>query len=271
MYRSTVTFEKGSILRKEMLTDLYEYPRIAIETRYASYTDGILYGLEWRADPEKPGSHLITPGALKFQGELYFLADFIDVEAEFPDLEIDGKYRLFFVKQQEERVIDARTVYPLKLEAVQSAGLAEARQNGYYYAYIECAADKTFLLIDDPKELYGLLAADDGYAYRFSCRAVRKIKEILEEKKDKHPLDYRLLQDIYENRGVSVSLVNLYLKEAGIGHMEEDSANPLELLKQFTEVCGTLQLSVNNVVKIPEAPAGQERTSQVVVHATGQL
>lgn len=271
MYRSTVAFEKGSILRKEMLTDLYEYPRIAVESYYASYTDGILYGLEWRDNQEKPGSHLITPGALKFQGELYFMADCIDVEAAFSDLEIDGKYRLFFMRQPEEREIDARTVYPLKLEAVQSAGLAEARQRGYYYAYIECTVDKTFLMIDDPKELYGLMAAADGYAYRFPGHAVGKIKDILEAKRDKHPLDHQLLRDIYERKGVSVSLVRLYLQEAGIGYTAEDIENPLYLFRKFTEACGMLQFGVNCVTQMPEASVPSEKTSPVVIHETGQL
>lgn len=272
MQRSEMTFEKGSILRKEMLTDLYEYPRIAVESYYASYTDGILYGLEWCDNKNKPGCHMITPGALKFRGEIYFLSRFIDVEESIIEKEVDKKYRLFFIKKREDKEINTRTVYRLELEAVQSSDLENARKNGFYYTYVECNANDEFLVINDEKELYGLFAANDGYTYQLPYYILdKKIRSIIEEKKQKHPLDYQILKELYERKAISVSFVKLYLNEAGVEYRREDLENPVKLLDKFIEACRRLKFEVANVAHYVENASIQEKVNSTIIHEGGSL
>ena len=42
MQRKTLNFVPGEILTREMLQDLYDYPRNAVENYYSAYSDGIL-------------------------------------------------------------------------------------------------------------------------------------------------------------------------------------------------------------------------------------
>ena len=100
--RSEIEFKTGSILRKEMLQEIYEYPRVALEGLFSDYSDGILYGLEWKENEEN--HHLICPGALKLGGNIYLLGNELDVEKELGltlkvdnSLKVDNFYRLCFV------------------------------------------------------------------------------------------------------------------------------------------------------------------------------
>ncbi|CAH1189909.1 hypothetical protein PAECIP111893_00007 [Paenibacillus plantiphilus] len=65
-------FQKGRILKTEMLESLRDYPRHVIDLYWSGYSDGILAGAEVRTSDE--GSLTITQGIVKHGGHLYVLA-----------------------------------------------------------------------------------------------------------------------------------------------------------------------------------------------------
>ncbi|MGM0368835.1 MAG: DNA and RNA helicase [Bacillota bacterium] len=63
-------FNRGSILKKEMLKNLRDYPRNLVNLYLADYSDGILAG----SDLEIKGKEIIIkPGIIKYKQQLYLL------------------------------------------------------------------------------------------------------------------------------------------------------------------------------------------------------
>lgn len=71
-------FEKGSVLKQNMLEALRDYPYTAYELIYAEYGDGIISGFEISI----PGDEKIEidPGILKHNGKIFFCAEKQSVE-----------------------------------------------------------------------------------------------------------------------------------------------------------------------------------------------
>lgn len=251
MRRSEIEFQAGAILRKEMLQDLYEYPRIAIESFYSDYSDGILYGLSWKEDDEN--HHKICPGALKFQGSIYFLKEELDVEKELEDaLSVNGSYRLCFVRQEAERQITAKTDYSLKLAALQDKEYREVKANAFWYSYIKYSGSKRIEIVTGEAAIKygvpGLISADDGYRFQLPNWLVKqRIAADLEGKCNKHPLDYLLLREIYAGKAISISFINLYRKELGREKIDHGSgpAMVMDLLGEAIKEL-TFMVSVNS-------------------------
>lgn len=249
MRRSELELKTGSILRKELLEDIYEFPRIAIETYYSSYSDGILYGLEFQSDKET-NHHIITPGALKYRGNIYFLAEQIEVENTLPnDFETNYKYRLCFEEQSPYRNVETQTIYELKLIAVQSEEYEKIKDKSFYYCRVEYV-NNGLKRIKDDNTVYGLFAGNDGYEYKLPNWVLKdEIQSLLEEKDNKHPLDYTILNNIYERKGLSVTMANLYLKECGI-EADDYYSSPNKLVSKLKETIDTLKYEVKNKIDI---------------------
>lgn len=64
------SFEKGSILKQNMLETLRDYPRKAFELLVADYKDGIIEGFSIEVKDNRSLS--VSPGVVKLGGELYF-------------------------------------------------------------------------------------------------------------------------------------------------------------------------------------------------------
>ena len=261
MERSEIEFKSGSILRKEMLQSLYEYPRIAVESMFFDYSDGILYGMTWKEVSEN--QHLISPGALKFCGNIYFLKREIDVEKELGnELSINGSYRLCFVLQEAEKQIESKTDYYLKLMALQDEDYKKVEDSSYWYAYINFSGEKKIDIITGNKAIKygiaGLSAADDGYKFQLPNWLLRQqLLPVLEPKTNKHPLDYSLLREVYAGRPISISFVNVYLNELGKGKIDDDCTPDL-VFNQLMQAVNELTLivpiepSVNHELKKKE-------------------
>ena len=63
-------FKRGSILRKELLINLRDYPRDLIDLYFSSYSDGILAGGQLKIEGQEI---IIEPGLIKFNKQLYLL------------------------------------------------------------------------------------------------------------------------------------------------------------------------------------------------------
>lgn len=251
MERTEICFQTGAILRKEMLEDLYQYPRNVLNSYYDSYGDGILYGLFWKEANE--GIHVITPGALKFQGEIYFQEKPLYVEEYFVHttgrrIESDQKYRIFFLNSQQPEEEPSRRTIVLELAFVQSGGLEDARKHGFYYAYVRMDGRSGLQMIEDTQCLYGMYAGTGRYNYRLPVSELKRlILPVLEQKENRHGMDYELLKGIYAGEGVQTELVELYIREyyRSLGSdVCVRTDDPKMLLEQFTEAAQNFQYKV---------------------------
>lgn len=248
MRRSEIEFQAGSILRKEMLQDLYEYPRNAVESLFSDYSDGILYGLSWKE--KEDNHHIICPGALKFHGNIYFLKEELDVEKEIIDtLSVNGSYRLCFVFQKAEKLIEAKTDYYLKLVALQDKEYKEIGDNAFWYSYIKYSGGKRIEIINGDAAIKygvpGVISANDGFGFKLPNWLVKQqILADLEDKSNKHPLDYMLLSDIYAGKAISVSFINVYMNELCKDKINVD-CNPEMVMKKLCQAIKELSFKVS--------------------------
>lgn len=65
-------FEKGRILRTEMLENLRDFPRTFLDVRFEKYSEGIVTGLKVRVEDQ---ALVVSKGILKHAGRLYLLED----------------------------------------------------------------------------------------------------------------------------------------------------------------------------------------------------
>lgn len=244
MKRSEIRFEKGAILRKEMLEEMYAYPRVLMETYFHKYSDGILYGLEWKENLHGDGKHTILPGALKYHGKLYFLEQPIEVEAEIGEvLEPDYEYRLCFVEGEKVSENFSQDVYEMKFEALKEGKFYEKKENLFYYAKVRCFGARKLKMVFD--EAFGLWAAEDGYSFKLSPDLVnRNIVKIVEEKKEKHFLDFLFLSESLKEKGIPLSFVKQYINEAGLEVREEDYSEPFLIMECFKKAISKLKMAV---------------------------
>lgn len=245
MHRSELELKNGSILRKELLEDIYNFPRIAIETYYWKYSDGILYGLEWIASKKNAKHHVITPGALKYHGNIYFLAEQIEVEDILKDeISTDQKYRLCFEEQDAYKYIETQTIYELKLRAVKSNEYEKIKDKSFYYSRVRCIDDNCLERFYDG-DIYGLFAGEDGYEYKLPSWVLKdRIQALIEKKINKHPLDYMILKAIYEKSGLSVSIVAMYLNECKINISEVAFNSPNKVLESLEKAIKSLNFEI---------------------------
>lgn len=205
MQRDVVRFEKGAILRKEMLESMYNYPHFLVEGYYSLYSDGILYGLEWYEDN---GKHYISPGAIKYKGSVYFQSETIALEdmVNIDDLQGSQEYYVFY-KETPVKHSYSQDVYDLVLSLE-----TEPITNGFCYKYIKYEL-KRFKSLDH-KKIYGLFASPQKNSFSVPYHIIKsEIMPILVEKESKHPLDYEIMRMAYCNQPLPAELIQLYLSE----------------------------------------------------------
>ena len=70
-------FERGSILKKDLLQNLRDYPRDIVDLYFSNYSEGILAGSEMKIAGQQI---VIEPGIIKFAGRIYLLNDPVTIE-----------------------------------------------------------------------------------------------------------------------------------------------------------------------------------------------
>lgn len=271
MQRTELEFKSGSILRKELIEDLYKYPRIAVDTYFASYSDGILYGLEWELSKENPNGHIIMPGSLKYHGQIYFLKEKIEVEIFLHDkIEIDNKYHLCFVEKQSKKFIETQTIYELEICAVQIEEYDKIKNNCFYYSrVISNLENKLNTFYED--EIYGLYASNDGYEYKIPYWAIKqRIIPIIENKASKHPLDYMILKEFYEKKGLSITFIKMYLSESCVELNKVDISTPNIVLNKLEEAIKLLKIKAVEYERNESAKESAKETKKFI-HKSGGL
>ncbi|AJS61108.1 DNA and RNA helicase [Paenibacillus sp. IHBB 10380] len=89
-------FNKGRILKTEMLTNLRDFPREFVDIHYADYSDGIVTGANLEVGPK----HLIiSPGIVRHEGRLYTLNKSTELAYLATGKELVVKIRFLEVKE----------------------------------------------------------------------------------------------------------------------------------------------------------------------------
>lgn len=88
------SFNKGSILKKNMLDALRDYPYTVLDVKYSDYGDGILSGFKINALENEQFS--ISPGILKINGEIYTSPVALTLE------QVDEKHYVYLVIEQND-------------------------------------------------------------------------------------------------------------------------------------------------------------------------
>ena len=80
MFRNvTPIFKRKYVLKKEMLENLRDYPRMLFHIQYQDYSDGILYGCRLEATNTKL---TVLPGIILFKGFPYFMEEPFELACE---------------------------------------------------------------------------------------------------------------------------------------------------------------------------------------------
>ena len=74
------SFNKGSVLKQNMLEALRDYPYIVLEMEYSEYGSGIISGLD--VCPIGDDMFQIAPGLLKVDGKIYILSEILTIKQE---------------------------------------------------------------------------------------------------------------------------------------------------------------------------------------------
>lgn len=278
MKRTELWFDKGAVLRKEMLEDMYQYPKSALNSYYSTYGDGILYGLSYAQ--AGGGKHVILPGALKFQGEIYLQEQPLCVEACFEEIYqntalTDQKYHIFFMQTAQPQEEPSRSVTVLEPVFVQSSGFSHAKEHGFYYAYVRMDGRLGMQMIEDVHSLYGMYAGSGRYGYRLPLAELeRLVLPVLEQKQHRHSMDYELLKGIYAKESIQTELVVLYIQEYFdfIGAKTDVCAGkPRQLLLQLAEAAAHLQSQALGSKGSEQPPQAQTEEGSTRIRRQGTL
>ncbi|WP_046226790.1 hypothetical protein [Paenibacillus dauci] len=85
-------FEKGRVLKTEMLASVRDYPRSLVDVRYHEYSDGIITGAQVTVNEREL---TIAPGLIKHQGRLYVLEQQQHIEYDATGVETILKVRFY--------------------------------------------------------------------------------------------------------------------------------------------------------------------------------
>ncbi|WP_028558691.1 hypothetical protein [Paenibacillus pinihumi] len=139
-------FEKGRILKSEMMGNLRDYPRMLTELYWEDYSNGIITGAEIRT-----GNHhlTVTRGIVKQAGRLYVLYEDYDLPYEATGIEtlvklrfLDPVIRSDMVSYHAEIVLDEKSEleeYELELGRFKLKQGAQLRMN--YQSFEDMATE----------------------------------------------------------------------------------------------------------------------------------
>lgn len=263
MQREIIRFDRGAILRKEMLEKLHDFPNDVLDCLFFEYGDGILFGLNFI---EKDQKHFIYPGALKYKGEIFFQNTVICLEDRFRDNAMDDTtYYLCFVEQP---MSNSNSIS--KYELLLMLGQEEPKE-GFCYKKVIYQLGKFRDVVtgrNTKENVYGLFASKDMYHFRIPSKRLKiETEEVLIKKGERKViLDYQLMDKMNESESISVVFLNNYILEYNHSRGEkeeklteiEDSDSAYEVLNKFLPAVVKYEMR-REVIDFPEEVASIEQ------------
>lgn len=246
-----LTFEKGSVLTREMLEELKAFPKDILDIWYNQYPDGILAGTELAQEEDESGNKeiYIRKGLLKYKGCIYRMEEDLNLTRCIRQWSSQGKiqeqspYKLVFVP--DERILPegrtTRILHSMKLTACPKSMETE----GILYARFKILESETVSLFHqiDVEDIsratywnmtecpYSCLGGSTYHPYIFEI-----IRRKLMAKKRKSQLDYLVLNEITRSQTINMEFILMILADK---QRKADSSDRTYVLRHFITVLMT--------------------------------
>lgn len=230
LIKKDVSFLHGSILTKEMLNEIYVYPRHFIDLKYNVYSDGIIEGLNFI---EENGITYLTRGIVKVSGECYFLLDDIDLTSYFKEMQKQHKWKdkVYYLYLKNKEAIKSDSIVEKQLDLYVSEN---KEKNLFFLCRFFGTEDNLYLpkLNYDKENEFDDLIENRLYVnlvdtlYAMPKRATyhpflfEAVAEYLKQKQDKRALDYVILMQIQNMKVLSVEAMETYINADGYNNKE---------------------------------------------------
>lgn len=209
--RYDIKFERGSILTKEMLTELYEGPQGYWNILYGSSEDGVVHGLHMQ---EEEGDISIGPGLVKYEGCLYRMEEAYHLTPLLREAEAEQEYWLVIRRCTAKQFVPARpqSIQPYALDFFlekKNGNLPITPDSGIAFAWMKLNGEQK-LELPDPNNVTNLKAFTEllqwnmlicpyttGHSVTYHPDIFQAVCSYIRQKKGrKSPLEYLLLSQI---------------------------------------------------------------------------
>ena len=248
-----LNFPHKAILTREVLQEIYKYPREFFRLIYSDYADGIICGLNYFIDEEKNLN--LSPGMILSGGEIYFLEESVNVSelAEKNNL-TDGRDYYIFPQKESQKKSPCLTENKLVLtfgEEDKNFSLGKFRfksKNDFNLPTLS-NNENPFENIFRPStfDLFDVPYADKGEA-TFHPQLFEPVKNFLASKENKTPLDYSILTHLQNHEIISLQTIEYYIAEQ---NSEDTFENRKELFQTFCDCLLTSEFKIK-VVQIED-------------------
>lgn len=231
--KSIIDFKNGSLLTKEMLECMYDYPINVLDCLYSNYSNGIISGFDVI---EKEKLIYITKGLLKLDNSIYIMKEDFNINSLFNNLEESAIYSIVFA--EEDNITNKNGVKNLSLKIVLDSEIddnkikfrfGKFKWNGKSILELPTTIDSLFknTILNLNEIEYAQNNTSTYHPLIFRC-----IFNYLKNKKDKNMLDYIIINEISKNNVLNIEIIKSYIEEKGFFI---ESFNKEELLRKFVE------------------------------------
>lgn len=225
LIKKDVSFLHGSILTKEMLNEIYIYPRNFVELKYNVYSDGIIEGLNF---VEKDGITYLTKGIVKIAGEYYFLLNDVDLTSYFKEIQKKQNWKndVCYLYLKSEMPIKADSIVVKKLDLYVSENKESdlfllcrfsSINDNLYLPKLNNRKKNEFedliinhLYVNLVNTLYAMPKKATYHPFLFEA-----VAEYLKQKQDKRVLDFVILMQIQNMKVLSIDAMETYIYATG--------------------------------------------------------
>lgn len=245
----TLNFPHKAILTKELLQEIYKYPREFFRLIYNDYADGIICGLNYFVDGEK--NLILSAGMILFDGEIYFLEENVNISelAEKNNL-VDGTDYFITPQKNSQKKSPCLTENKLILnfseeEQTFSFGKFRFKSKNDFNLPTLSDSDEPFENIFRPStfDLFAVPFADKGES-TFHPQLFELVKKFLTAKENKTPLDYSILTHLQNHETISLQTLKYYIEEET---GEDTFENRQELFQSFCDCLLTSEFKIKTI------------------------
>ena len=232
--KNIIEFKSGSLLTKEMLQSMYDYPIDILNCLYSSYSNGILSGFDVIKREEE---YYITSGLIKLNNCIYIMKEDFKLNILFCDLEESTIYNIVFVEVSNG--INENGVKRFSLEILLENMVKDKENIKFRFGSFKCGRNSKLELpstVDSLFENNVLNLIKVEYAQNnestYHPLIFRCILKYLKDKKNKNMLDYLIINEISKNNVLNLQIIRTYIEERGFSIENLDRE---ELLQKFIE------------------------------------
>lgn len=246
-----IIFQNGSILTGKMLSLMFDLPKNFAELLYSDRSDGIISGMEFTADEK---SIKVSKGVFKYNGCIYLL----DHDQSFEIYDDKEREYILFIRENVDKDAFGKEcsgdefkgdIEEKTLDIILTYKSGEVTEDDF----ILCRFYHSPKMPEDLDDLRRTASYVDltRYIYSASGKATfipyvcKLILNKLRYKKDKHPLDYVLMNLILTQGVLSREILTDYIKEAGMNFDDQDSDDGKQLIEVFSKAVNELKFTCN--------------------------